>query len=148
MSGDEIDSFELINSGRTGAVICRRGRKRLALDWERLGGPGLDVCFSRVDLRHWDEPRTEPISALDQMEFLCKLRSWLKSQGIGSDIDLPKKVEFEDRRCIWAGCNEPRIKGLVMCMKHHNENVLVLEGIPRAEMKGRMRRSIEERKKE
>jgi hypothetical protein len=35
-----------------------------------------------------------------------------------------------------------------MSMRHYNENVLVLKGIPRAEMKGRMRRSIEERKKE
>jgi len=148
MTEDGSDSFELINWGRTGVVIYRRGHRRLELDWELLGGPGLNVCFSRVDLRHWDEPRGEPLSMSEQRELLYKLRSWLKSQGIGSDIDLPKKVDFEDRRCMWAGCNEPRIKGLAMCLKHYDENVLVLEGIPRAEMKERMRRSTEDKKKE
>lgn len=144
MAENLTDAFELIGSGRFGVVICRQGHRRLHLDWELLGGPGLNICFSRVDLRHWDEPRGEPISMSEQMELLYKLRSWLKSQGIGSDIDLPKKVEFEDRRCIWAGCSEPRIKGLVMCLRHCDENVLVLEGIPRAEMKERMRRSIKD----
>jgi len=35
-----------------------------------------------------------------------------------------------------------------MCLRHYDENVLVLEGIPREEMKERMRRSTEDRKKE
>jgi len=146
MSQDGSDSFELINSGREGMVIYRQGSRRLDLDWELLVGRGLTIGFCRVDLRYWNEPRGESISKDQQTKILCKLRAWLKSQGIGSDIDLPDKVEFEDRPCIWAGCSEPRVKGFVYCLRHYDENVLVLEGIPRVEMLEQMRRSIEKMK--
>jgi hypothetical protein len=147
MTEDESDSFELIDSGRTGMVIYRRGRRRIDLDWELLGGPGFNVCFFGVDLRYWwGEPRGEPIPRDQQIQILYKLRSWLKSRRIGSDIELPDKIEFEDRPCIWAGCNEPRMKGVVYCLRHRDENVLALEGMPREEMKELMKRSGADKK--
>ncbi len=121
---DITDGFEMVGSGRSGGITYRRGHRKVELYWERSGVPQYDIVFAPVDLRHWDEPKGEAIPRHEQIEILHKLRSWTRSQGIRSDIDLPLEVKTEDVPCVWVGCNEPRISGPAFCRMHYDENLL------------------------
>ncbi len=127
MSNDETGEFEKIGSGLSnlcGSIIYGHERKKIALYWEMSGVPKYDILLAPVDLRHWDEPYGEMVPQHEQIEILHKLRSWTKSQGIRSDIDLPLDAEIEDVPCLMAECNGLRIRGSAYCSRHYDENLL------------------------
>lgn len=117
-------TFTIIHSLRDGVIRYQSGENSREIYWEMSGSPEHDILVAPMDLREWDAPKGLPIPRQRQMEILQELRAWAKEQRLRTNADLPSQLLFEDQPCIWAGCNERRLKGLASCIKHYDESML------------------------
>ena len=118
------DGFEMIDEGRQGYLVYRQGQKRIRFYWEPSGVARHDIGLWLCGLRQWHEPEGQVIPEPERFEILRKLRAWTRSQGIRTNVDLPPVVELDEVPCVWAGCNEPRMKGFAICCRHYDESCL------------------------
>jgi len=126
-----MSSIEYESRGRFGYIHYYKDDKKLKLEWEMNGGD-LTVCeilLLPLNLKEWREPKGVKISKDEQYRIVKDLNRLLITNGIKSDLSVilekERKIEFEERACIWAGCNQNRIKGMVYCIEHYSDGLLV-----------------------
>jgi hypothetical protein len=113
-------------AGRSGFITYREADRELKIYWELSGSSKHQVLIS-PDFRSWlnmPEGHMSHISEETQLELLFALRGWLSSQNIRSDIDSPSDLSKQEARCIWAGCDSPRLKGYYYCRHHFDLSCL------------------------
>jgi hypothetical protein len=106
------------SAGRGGRIVYEEPGRILELWWEMSSGfTKDDVLLAPLNLSRWTEPAGERVPVSKQLEILARLRDWLANQNIKSDIEQPPSTDG-DQRCVWAGCPNPRLDGVVHCASH------------------------------
>ncbi|MHC4167870.1 MAG: hypothetical protein ACYSWQ_13000 [Planctomycetota bacterium] len=115
--------FIMSDSGRCGTITYHEGVRRIEIYWEISGNPDGDIVVW-PNLREWSSPENTTIGKEHQLEILRSLRQWLKNRNKKSNIDLPSEVTTTDKPCIWANCDDRKIKGSPYCLRHYELDML------------------------
>ena len=97
-------------------VYVEDGRT-LQFAWEMAGFADQHISLAPLNLKRWTTPAGEAVPVPKQLEILAQLRDWLSNQQIKSDLDRPPSAS-SDQRCVWAGCTNPQLNGVVHCASH------------------------------
>lgn len=123
-SGEDNCSFEIISEGRSGKILYHKKDRSLSLYWEMSGVKEMDLLIPCPDLRWWNVPRGESIPLPKQREILARMREYLNGRGLKSNIDLPSKIEFQNEKCVWTDCPNPRVNNYAYCLEHLDVSTL------------------------
>ena len=115
--------FVMNGSGRCGTITYRERDRCIEIYWERSANPDHDIVIW-PNLREWSNPKNKAIDRDHQLEILCSLRQWLQNQNKKSNIDLPLEVTTAEKPCIWANCEDRRIKGSPYCLRHYELDMI------------------------
>ena len=109
--------------GRTGVISYEEDGHSIDIEWEISGGSNLDILLAPMDIRKWTSSG-ENISKEKQKEILYRLREWLPTQRIKSDIDLPAHLNISDHECLLFGCKQRAINDSAFCQEHYDDTFL------------------------
>lgn len=115
--------FIMSSSGRCGTITYSEGERSIDIYWEISAHPHEDIVIW-PNLKEWSYPENATINKEHQLEILRDLRQWLKNQNKKSNIDLPSDVSTTDKACVWANCDDRRIKGSPYCLRHYELDMI------------------------
>jgi hypothetical protein len=119
------DGFYDRRHGRDGYIYYVENGRLCEMYYELSCVKDYDINFFPIDLREWLNPKGTKIAVEHQLRILCNLRQWLTNENIKSSVDLPSELTITDQSCVWANCNEHKIKGFAICLHHYNLSFLV-----------------------
>ena len=110
-----------ISGGRVGEILYEEDGRTLRFWWEASASPNVDTLLAPVDLRHGVTGEAVPL--VKQLEILGRLRDWLSSTRIRTDLDRPSSIAAA-RSCVWIGCKNVQLEGIAYCSEHFDLTLL------------------------
>ncbi len=120
----KIYNFVMTVSGRCGTITYIEDDKHVGFGWEMSGASELDILLAPLDLRVWQVPRNQMIPIEEQRTILTRLREWLATKRLRTDIDIPRTYELSSQNCVSNCCPNKAITGSAYCLEHLSISIL------------------------